>query len=138
MLFLFGICNSLNFKEVYSVCFISNKGHKQYQDARDSFRFWKDKFFGMNTNSFWNYFKCYATTVFRDCAIFKLFFFQCHGFFFDGQFILRHCRLCVFILARLHFFVSRSKDACSVKLSEWSNQQIILKWLKRYRHYTLS
>lgn len=36
------------------------------------------------------------------------------------------------------FFVSRSKDACSVKLSEWSNQQIILKWLKRYRHYTLS
>lgn len=75
MFFLFGICNSLNFKKVYSVCFISNKGHKQYQGARDSFRFWKDKFFGMNTNSFWNYFKCYATTVFRDCAIFDLFFF---------------------------------------------------------------
>lgn len=58
----------------------------------------------MNTNSFWNYFKCYATTVFRDCAIFKGFFSNAM-FFFDGQFILRYCRLCVFILARLHFFL---------------------------------
>lgn len=40
LLFLFfGICNSFNFKEVNSVCFISRKRPKQYQDARDSFRF---------------------------------------------------------------------------------------------------
>lgn len=40
-----------------------------------AFVFEKTSFFGMNTNSFWNDFKCYATTVFRDRAIFDLFFF---------------------------------------------------------------
>lgn len=97
---------------------------------KTSFLAWIQIVFGTTLNVMQQ--QCSVIVLFLSC------FFSKAMFFFDGQSILRYCRLCVFILARLHFFVSRSKDACSVKLSEWSNQQIILKWLKRYRHYTLS
>lgn len=110
----------------------SNKTHvTAFVFEKTSFLAWIQIVFGTTLN-----------VMQQQCSVIVLFlsfFFSNAMFFFDGQFILRYCRLCVFILARLHFFfVSRSKDACSVKLSEWSIQQIILKWLKRYRHYTLS
>lgn len=71
-------------------------------------------------------------------VLFLSFFFLMPCFFLRTIYITLLQIMCLYFGSVAFFFVSRSKDACSVKLSEWSNQQIILKWLKRYRHYTLS
>lgn len=97
---------------------------------KTSFLAWIQIVFGTTLNVMQQ--QCSVIVLFLSC-----FFSNAMLFFWRTIYITLLQIMCLYF-GSVAFFVSRSKDACSVKLSEWSNQQIILKWLKRYRHYTLS
>lgn len=97
---------------------------------KTSFLAWIQIVFGTTLNVMQQ--QCSVIVLFLSC------FFSNAMFFFWRTIYITLLQIMCLYFGSVAFFVSRSKDACSVKLSEWSNQQIILKWLKRYRHYTLS